>query len=297
MSDSCFTGPHISPTVPLVVPQGPNDVEAQRQWEHWQVQRGIERYRASLVKYAEDGSIRRKSLADLEPGQVIAQDLIGPMVEAVRGYQASAVQTIEGGKMAPDASWSMTLLPAETLAAVTVLHALTRVEPSGFTGAAMSLGGRVQSEYDMERWKQREVDEAKAKRQAGLEPNVNLFRLMTKRNASVDERVFRKWAKKAPLFTSGDWSPATKIDVGTTLLTLLVGCNAWFEVVQTRQGQRTVRMFRMTEAGLAWVADRHHQNELMRPFLLPMICEPQDHRYPEVAQHCHDEVDVCNSNT
>ena len=42
----------------------------------------------------------------------------------------------------------------------------------------------------------------------------------------------------------------------------------------------------------SWVAHRHAQNELARPFLLPMICEPRDYEYlPDPVSDTPDEED------
>lgn len=275
--------PPLSPPPPPVIPIGAHDHAAQREWEGWQTHKGIERYRNSLVKFNEAGEIKRKTLDALEPGQIIAQELIGPLVEAVRGYQRKTIEGLQGRARAGDNDWTMTLLPAETLAAVTVLQALARCDaPTTFTGVAMALGGRIQDEFDRAQWKAREAAAAKERKETGAEPLVNLYRLMEKRNDKVDKRVFAKWAKKAPLFTRGAWKPAIRAEVGATLLGLLVGSNAWFEVTIKLERNRQRRFFHMTDAGLRWVADRHNQNELMRPYLLPMICEPRDHEYVEV---------------
>lgn len=287
-SDQSLTSPHTIPHTPPVVPIGVHDLRAQREWEDWQTQRGIERYRNSLSRFNEAGEIRRKSLDELEPGQVIAQDLIGPMVEAVRGYQAKALDELRNAGRAKTANvdWLMTALPPETLAAVTVLHALSKADaPANWTGICKSLGGRVQDQYDLERWRVAENASAKERRAGQQEPLPNLHRLMVRFNDEVDRRVFAKWSQKAPLFAKGEWDASLRIQLGTILLELLVTSNAWFEVIMKTEHQgkacRTIRVFQMTEAGLRWVADRHNQNELMRPYLLPMICEPRDHEYIE----------------
>ena len=283
-ADQCLASPTLPPTPPPVVPVGPHDHAAQREWEQWQTRKGIERYRNSLVKFHEDGSSKRRTLDVLEPGQVIAQELIGPLVKALQAHQTQLAEAIAGQARVSDGDWLLAVMPAETLGAVTVLSALMRADgPSSFTGTARTLAGRVQDEYDLMQWKMREAAAAKERKVTGAEPTPNLYRLMVQRNDKVDRRVFKKWSRKAPLFSSGEWGQPLKTEIGTTLLALLVQSNAWFEVVMERQSAtRTQRVFRMTEPGLAWVSDRHNQNELIRPYLLPMICEPRDHEYPEV---------------
>jgi len=266
------------------VPIGIHDHAAQQEWEQYQTQKGIARYRASLDRETKDGGLKRRSLVELEPGQRIAEELIGPLVASVKDAQATAIGRVteEGrGRGASDHDWMLCSIPAETLGVVTVLKALTCEAPSSFTGVCRSLGGRVQDEYDLMRWKEREAQAAKEAKAAEQAPPLNLYRLMTHRNKTVDKRVFEKWSRKAPLFSAGDWPMALKASLGMTLLTLLVESNAWFEAYIQRENSRTKRMFRMTDLALAWVSDRHNSNELNRPYLLPMICEPRDHCYPD----------------
>jgi hypothetical protein len=51
-----------------------------------------------------------------------------------------------------------------------------------------------------------------------------------------------------------------------------------------REGVKQKLIFQLTDLGRAFVAHRHNQNEQMRPFLLPMICEPMDYEYLEVQE-------------
>ncbi|QPC30480.1 hypothetical protein IS481_11940 [Caldimonas thermodepolymerans] len=264
-----------------IVPVGPHDHRAQREWEHYQVAKGIERYRQTLQKVHEDGRVTRRGLQDLEPGQVIAKELIGPLVERIRQAQQAPMEKIGTRLTLSDAEWGLSLLPAETLAAVTVLHALSRAEPGPFTACAIALGTRVQHEWEYQNWKAAEAAAEKERKQKDPESQVpNLFKLMLARNnRQINERIFAKWKKKAPLFCAVNWTTNLRAHIGSVLLGMLVESNAWFEVVVERVNMRQTRIFRMTELGMAWVADRHQQNELMRPYLLPMICEPLDYDY------------------
>jgi hypothetical protein len=283
MSDQALRVPSSVPSV--IVPVGVNDHNAQRRWEHEQVQRGISRYRDSLRKINEDGKVTQRDLGSLEPGQVIAEDLIGPLVERIRGAQQVAFDAITTLSKPADYAWGLALLPAETLAACAVLHALTRVEGTPFTACAVALGTRVQHEWEFQAWKSAEAAAEKERKERGDDEfTPNLFKLMLHRNKDqVNDRVFAKWKKKAPLFCAGNWTAATRAQIGTALLTLLVESNAWFEVTIQCINNRQVRIFRMTSLGQDWVSDRHSQNELMRPYLLPMICEPRDFEYVAVA--------------
>jgi DNA-directed RNA polymerase len=271
------TGPGF--TEPLGSVSAASSQDAQIQWEHEQVQRGIRRYRASLQKVRQDGSVAMRDLVDLEPGTRIASDLIGPMIERVRTEQLKAILAWEDPRhrKAGDAEWVLLALPTETLAATAVLHALgmfggeTSVK---WTGACMSLGSRLKHEYDYARWKAAEFEAAKA------DPaHLNMAALMRARNKEIDARVFRKWSKKSTTLAASTWDSGLRIQAGSALLTYLVESNGWFKVSLKRDGDKKVRFLELTEIACAFVADRHNQNELMRPYLLPMICEPTDYAY------------------
>jgi hypothetical protein len=103
--------------------------------------------------------------------------------------------------------------------------------------------------------------------------------LMRARNKEIDVRVFKKWSKKSTTLAASTWESGLRIKAGAALLTYLVESNAWFKVSLKREGENRVRFLEMTEVACAFVADRHNQNELMRPYLLPMICEPMDYAY------------------
>lgn len=275
--------PTLSPTRELLgAVGGVTDIEAQTRWEHELVQRGIRRYRASLVDVKEDGRVESRSLKDLEPGQVIATDLIGPMIGRIREEQVRVIEGWENPthRKVGDGEWVLLSLPAEVLASTTVLHALSSLSQrfqTKWTVLCLSLGNRVKDEYDYARWKQAEKQAAKD------DPaHLNMAALMEARNKVVDGRVFRKWSKKAAKFSSSRWESSARIHAGSNLLTYLVESNRWFEVVLEREGVQTTRYLAMTPEGQAFVSDRHAQNELLRPYLLPMICEPLDYAYVEV---------------
>jgi hypothetical protein len=287
-SDQGLAAPSVPTAFPSEInPIGCHDERAQRAWEHEQVNRGVRRYRDSLTKANADGTRSGRGLEALEPGQRIAEDLIGPLVERIRQAQQAAFEVLTNKAVSTpsDYTWGLALLPAETFAACTVLHALSRYEPGPFTACAIALGTRVQHEWEFQNWKANESAAEKERRERGDEAfTPNLFKLMLHRNKDqVNDRVFTKWSKKAPLFCKGNWTTVTRAQVGTALLTLLVESSAWFEVTIQCINNRQVRIFKMTDLGLAWVSDRHSQNELMRPYLLPMICEPRDFEYSEVA--------------
>ena len=60
------TPPTESPAVPT--PVGVLDYEAQRDWENFQVTRGIWRYQRSLQRELKDGKRVNRAISELEPG-------------------------------------------------------------------------------------------------------------------------------------------------------------------------------------------------------------------------------------
>jgi len=288
------------PTVPQAV--GHHDLEAQRDWENYQITRGIWRYRDSLKREVQRGARAGqkvdRALAGLEPGQRIADDLIVPLTEAIAKKQAEVHERYVNptDRNMADDLWTLLSLPAEVLAVVTILSALSRCEPAQLQGCALDLGGKVMHEVELRMWAAAEKKAQAERKEANAEWKANLYELMVKRNDTVDERVFSKWSRKAELFARGDWSQTTRVRVGMCLLSLLVEIDGWFEVAQVKDGVKTKLMFQLTDAARAWVAQRHNQNEMARPFLLPMICEPRDYTYlPAIVQDDEPEHDEAHS--
>ena len=285
IAHQCLTTPTLSPTPTY---------DAQIAWEHDLVDRGIRRYRAALTRVSESGAIVQKSMVDTEPGQIIASSVIVPMVEAIQKRQAFLIGMIENRSgdvpsSMGDGDWVLLTMPAEVIGTVTVLHALSVAPASSggvnFTGCSVALGTKIKAEYDFRRWGEAEREAEKKRKAAGVTEWVpNLFDLMRSRNKTVDTRVFRKWSKKAPLFNASAWTKTTRVQVGALLLGLLVECDGWFKVFTGPVvAGRQHKMFAMTAEGLAFVQERHARNELERPYLLPMLCEPMDYCYQEVA--------------
>ncbi|WP_056660208.1 hypothetical protein [Rhizobacter sp. Root1221] len=273
------------PEPPVPTATGFHDEAAQRDWENYQVTRGVWRYQRSLKREvqrgARKGQLVARGIGDLEPGQRIADELIVPLTTAVALKQQEARDAIASPnlKKIPDDFAALLLLPAEVLAVVTVLAALSRAEPAGLQSCATDLGGKIQREVALRAWKkaEKEAEEEREETDAPWEPN--LYDLMVKRNDKVDERVFTKWSKKAKRFVHEEWEQPVRTRVGMALISLIVAVDGWFEVAEVRDGLKTKLMFQLTDLGRAFVAQRHNQNELARPFMLPMICEPKDYVY------------------
>jgi hypothetical protein len=273
------------------VPVGATDTTAQRHWEHWQVQRGIERYRKTLVRETKTGGVVQRGLDEVQHGQRIASELIGPMVAAVKAAQqafADRLNDAQGREMSrlPDSTTILTMLPADTIAACAVLTALANPVDAGWTSVRILCAARIRHELEYQAWQQAEKAAEKLRKQTG-EDGVNLFKLMLHRNnGEVDKRVFDKWSKKSQTLQKLDWDQRTKVHVGGEVMSMLIESNGWFEITEEREeGQKFARQyFGMTETARALTMSLQNSCELHRPFLAPMICEPQDYVFisPEV---------------
>jgi hypothetical protein len=281
----------------MPLPTGPRDYEAQRQWEHWQKQRGIWRYRASLLREVQRGAAKgqmvERAHADLEPGQRIADETIVPLTRAIQAAQEEALIALGNPdlkKVGVDVT-NVLLLPAEVIAVVTVQSALSRCQPAQIQGVALDLGGKIMAEVERRAWAAAEKAKAKESLAPAETPEPPLYTLMVRRNKTVDLRVFRKWSTKAAQYVKGGWSADDRKRVGMKFLSLLVELDAWFEVKSTLSRGKTMHMFQLTDIARAWIAQRHTQNEMSRPFLLPMICEPADYEYIEPPAANDDSCD------
>lgn len=208
---------------PLPTPVGDHDHAAQLLWERRQVFEGLWRYARSRIKQAGrngEGGYVERSLAEQEPGQVIAMQVISPLAELIAAAQveANAAMADPKNKKTSAENWVLLSLAPEVLAVVTVLSALSHAEGTSVAAACKAIAKSVKNEWDLKIWKDREDAAEKQREELGAEWEPNLARLMYKRNDVVDERVFTKWAKKAPQFMASEWSQEQSIQVGACLL-------------------------------------------------------------------------------
>lgn len=288
-SDQRVTPPTVSPTIQKPVPHGPNDHRAQMDWEHFQVAKGIERYRRTLVKERKDGTTAARSLEETKPGQRIATELIGPVVEAVenalKGYAETLNESGPALKKLPDDLTALSTLPAETLAACAVLTALANPVEASYQSVRIACAARVRHELEYQEWRRKEAEAEKDRKESG-EDGINMFKLMLRRNnGEIDKRVFDNWSKKAGTLVKIEWDQDQKVRIGDCLMGILVEATTWFKVenVFAPETGKMKLTFGMTPEALQKTVALDAQCELQRPFLAPMICEPKDYEYIESA--------------
>lgn len=265
---------------------------AQIEWERASVERGVARYRASLTKTdRKTGDTEAVPLADLKPGKDIIADVMRPMVRLLEERQREAAEDIHrrcaGGRAAygPVAVWAWPILqlPADKLAFITLRTVLTFntrqtdwVRP--VSAMSRTVSQHVREEIEFEEWKRAENAAKKA------DPDrPNWWALMRKWAPAIDLRAFKKFRAVQEKHTGpgfrADWTDSQRLQLGAVLLeALVIEGKGWFvaERVRTSKYQQGagILVVGLTAAALEWVASKHSEYELTRPWLLPMKCEP-----------------------
>jgi hypothetical protein len=272
----------------------PDDIKAEVRWERESVERGVKRYRDSLMDERESGEVVPVAIAETQPGMAIIKDCMRPLTAAIRGAQADAIEGL-GAQVPqgrPQLWWYPILcLSAEKMAFITLKCVLNPGNNSGNfrqsrsrRALAMEMGKHIQTEREFERWRERENTMAKEQQRP------NYWYMLRSFAPQVDERAFRKFAKHSGQYESLEWSRTLRIHIGTRLLALLIeNGGGWFEeeyvFKKTAAGRRPSQEARvnLTLKAQEWIEARHEFNELQRPWLLPMLVQPLDWAEKEVT--------------
>lgn len=261
--------------------------------ERESVSKGAARYRASLEKITERGQVRPTDLADTEPGQRIAEAAVARVVPAVEALQQQAVAGLAGTLMGQPARWwplALCLGP-DKLAYLTVRAILTVGDATAarpLRGAALEIAGHARAEREWELWCESENRLSKDAADAGS-ARLNWARLARSLNPAMTERAFRRWARHSDTMVRLEWPQMDRLHLGVVMIEAAVtACPDLFAVTLVRIPRRnayaTERAVVLTDNARAWLDARHGENELARPWLMPMIAPPRDWRRLEVQQ-------------
>lgn len=246
--------------------------ERQLRWEIEGAERGITRYRESI----EDAD-----LGDTDPGKFMMREILTGLVAAIRATQEDVAKGYADpaiNQKKPDWWLPMLCLEAEKMAFITARTAMNRGSSSGLTMThiALAITGAVQKQREFDLWRARQSAASKG-------GAVDLYKVMVSRVKKIDARVARRWMKKTADFDRIEWPPEMRLRFGLRLAELLVAhSHGWFQVeLVARRYQRrfvTERFLTLTEKGREFIAGRHAMSELTRPWLMPMLCPPNDWR-------------------
>lgn len=255
-----------------------NLIEDQKLWEMDGVERGVRRYRKDLQKSLQSGAE-----AETPPGERMMLAIMKELVPAIEREQENGVAMREGAPYA----WALPLnsLSSEKWALIAARTALSFARSERpLTQVALGIANAGRNEVEFENFKKAEA--AKAKRD---DDYVSLFDRMSRKMKTFSPRTVRKWMKKCEAFEKAEWSKSEKLQVGSLLAHILVtDVGGWFEhriiSAVSRGVVTTTASLSLTPNALDFLNTQHAQSELTRPWMLPMICQPNDWRSTHEAE-------------
>jgi len=260
-----------------------NDLARQASWELEGVRRAILRYREAAAA---------KNAAELPPGRALLRELVGPLTAAIVAAQEQAAARIRGeehGGRIPEWVWPIQMVPAETLAVITLCAAMRAPVVSscgtgrsgGLTTMAHQVCYAVRAQIELTRWEdeQRRKNIEAKKRKDG--DHVDLLASLHRRYPDVSRAVWARWKRKVNAAQCEPWPEARATHFGTFLLKLLADTAPHRFSICTRSlpGLRTELHLTLTPDTLELLNDRAARAEVARPMLMPMLIPPNPWRY------------------
>jgi hypothetical protein len=239
------------------------DIEEQKHWELDGVNRGVARVRAEI-----DG----QKVADSALGSALSQQLVPNLVAEIQSAQKNAElalieSSLSKGRVNP-LLYMLLLLPAETLAVITVKRTLS-APPREFTfnqtiTTASDIDRTVRDQLDYEDWLHED-------RQM-VERFFQNYELSPRNLKRLRDRVGRRRQER--------WDKHLGIQFGTLLLELMAKSKPeWFRIEQARlRGGRWEYQLVVTETARDALFKLSEQCELSQPAHLPTIIPPADWR-------------------
>ena len=256
-----------------------NLIEDQKLWEMDGVERGVRRYRKELQKSLEGGSE-----AETPPGERMMLHVMGDLVPAVERAQEMASESLNANGRPYAWALPISILSAEKWALIAARTALSFARSERpVTQVALAIANAAKNEVEFQNFKKAEAD--KAKRETEY---VSLYERMSRKMKTFSPRTVRKWMKKCEAFEKAEWSKNEKVQVGSMLAHILVTDTEWFEhrIIATvsRGVVTTTASLVLTERASEFLNLAHAQSELTRPWMLPMLCQPNDWRSTHEAE-------------
>jgi len=253
-------------------------IEDQQRWECEAVARGVRRYQDNLRKALSAGNE-----ADTPPGMRMMMGVMTEMVPRVAQYQTDAVASMNTRGITRAWAVPVLALSAEKwslIAARTALSFGRQDRPA--TQVALAIANRGQEERRFELFIEAQRKEAAEKRKAGITQSTFMAR-MIREAGKMRPRQAQAMMRKAKSFDRLEWPLEQRVHIGMLLINALVeGGGGWFEIsmyTRTKGGRiHTERRVALTQAASDYFVYHHAQGELTRPWMLPMLCPPNDWR-------------------
>lgn len=180
--------------------------------------------------------------------------------------------------------WTIVWLPADKLAYITsrVLLGLIKKNRAGIvrpvTNLAITVGGNIKLELELEQWKQQEA------KLAGQNPqHTNMFALLSSYvDGPLTKSTFYRWKRKLKSIETENWSTTMKAHVGAKLISLAVEHGGgWFGLETVHVRGKTIKHIILSPAATAALMDITASLEVRSALYLPMISPPRPWRRKE----------------
>ena len=248
---------------------------AQLEMEISGAERGIEKYRASLLKtHGHGGPQRDTSLTDTEPGRRIFIDLMQSLVRPMEDARTEALEGIPnaGRGVRPKWWWMIIQVPADKLAFLSIKAALNirmtdKTSGRKATNLCIEIGSAVKMQTEYERWLEvcNEMDAV-----------PNAAKLMMQRAKNMNPRQWSSWRRKIDEIQTLSWSREEKIHIGAKLLDVLIEHGGgYFELQYVQIGGKTERQVFLTDLCRQMIEDTSSFLEVNSPVLRPMLVKPR----------------------
>jgi len=263
--------------------------EREQKAEMMGVQRGVDRYRANYRRLVE----KHGAAADGETtgGDRALMMMMGNLVPAIQAVQEESRAGIAaGGRSGQSDQWLLQTLAADKLAFITIRTSLTSLTPIT-TRVAYAIGTKIMAECEVEQFEQREAQRVKDAKEQGVDTPPDLYKLMKFYAKDASYAAFRRWRKKAEDYSRLEWTRTERITLGMYLLRVMVNqAGGWFEFRKATRAE----IFQMKGNGgytnavplilertpecKRFLAEFRADEELNKPWLLPMVCKPMPWR-------------------
>lgn len=244
--------------------------ERQVEFERYMLKAGAERFRAKLTK-----AKAREEMTRLQPYRSLMQEWIGPVSEGVGEWITA--QATKRGRARPIALPLIKLLPADTIAFVTVRTVLDRMamHKVKLLPVAFDIGNTLQHEWHMQEWEKRNPDlfydtQNTLDKQHATAPhrrrvNINRFNKLIRGDFELSE-----------------WDETARKHLGLACIDILVRNTKRFTVVpdptfRARRGSAKEANLVIAPTGdlTAWINAALENAEVSTPFYLPTLIPPK----------------------
>jgi len=247
------------------------------------ITKGIERFHRTIRKAKsktreKDGKARESSESVTIYGQELAKAGLEPMCGAINKFFVNAFDG-HSKKYASEAIILSKCIPIKdlenedadrwsTIAFITLKSVLDSITVGATqTKAILKIASAVEDEARLKYFEEQKKDVFR-RTKMWLQRNK-------KKNYRHKRKIYMYALKKADLEWNG-FPKEDKVKLGKLLLELLIDWTGLVEFTVKQYGEKTFKYVKATTKTLDWIEKKKLHSEILKPFKLPMIIEPQD---------------------